>query len=129
MANDCPRCGLGTRALLFSFEGRIGRWRYWMFFVPYSIGYLTLIRLDEARNTVAAGGSIGIYSGLFVLLALYSSFAVGVKRCHDRDRSGWFLLVGIVPLLNLWLLVELGFLSGTAGPNRFGLPEPKATWD
>jgi uncharacterized membrane protein YhaH (DUF805 family) len=42
---------------------------------------------------------------------------------------GWFLLIGIIPLLNLWLLVELGMLPGTAGPNRFGPPEPKATWD
>jgi uncharacterized membrane protein YhaH (DUF805 family) len=100
-----------------------------MFFAPYSIVYFALFRLDYARDTLAAGDRIGLYSGIFVLVALYSSFAVGVKRCHDRDRRGWFLLIGIIPLLNLWLLVELGMLPGTAGPNRFGPPEPKATWD
>jgi uncharacterized membrane protein YhaH (DUF805 family) len=151
MANDCPRCGLlnppsaqrcdcgydllqrpiiaepkiSARALLFSFEGRIGRYRYWMFLLPYSIVYVALIRLDTARDTLAAGGGIGLYSGIFFLLTLYSSLAVGVKRCHDRDRSGWFLLLGLIPLLGLWPAVELGFLSGTVGPNRFGLPEPK----
>jgi uncharacterized membrane protein YhaH (DUF805 family) len=126
-SNGCPK--ISTRAWLSSFEGRIGRLRYWMFFAPYSILYFALIRLDYARNTLAAGDGIGLYSGLFVLITLYSSFAVGVKRCHDRDRSGWFLLIGVIPLLNLWLLVELGFLSGTTGPNRFGLPEPRANWD
>ena len=100
-----------------------------MFFVPYSILYFASIRLDYARDTLAAGDAIGLYSGIFILLALYPSFAVGVKRCHDRNRSGWFLLIGVIPLLNLWLLVELGLLSGTRGPNRFGLPEPRASWD
>jgi uncharacterized membrane protein YhaH (DUF805 family) len=50
---------------------------------------------------------------------------VGVKRCHDRNRSGWFLLIGWLPIMNLWLFIELGFLAGTVGPNRFGLPEPR----
>ena len=155
MGNDCPRCGLlnppsaqrcdcgydlvqrpgvsgakiSTRAWLFSFDGRIGRLRYWMFYLPYWIVGLASVHLDYARDTLAAGHSIGLYSGLFMLVTLYPALAVGVKRCHDRDRSWWFLLVSVIPLWNLWLLVELGFLSGTVGPNRFGLPEPRASWD
>jgi uncharacterized membrane protein YhaH (DUF805 family) len=85
---------------------------------------IALLLLDSSMGTLDEEAEIGLFSGIFVLFTLYSSIAVGVKRCHDRDRSGWFLLLGLVPILNLWLLVELGFLEGTVGPNRFGLPEP-----
>jgi uncharacterized membrane protein YhaH (DUF805 family) len=57
---------------------------------------------------------------------LWISIVGGAKRCHDRDRSGWFQLIVLIPILGaLWLLVELGFLRGTIGANRFG-PDP---WD
>ncbi len=42
-----------------------------------------------------------------------------------RNRTGWFLLIGLIPLVSIWLVVELGFLRGTVGPNRFG-PDPLA---
>jgi uncharacterized membrane protein YhaH (DUF805 family) len=82
--------------------------------------YLLTVLIDIAAGTYNASEGIGVVSGLFVLLALYTSIAVAVKRCHDRDRSGWFLLVGIIPLINLWVLVELGFMRGTVGSNRYG---------
>jgi uncharacterized membrane protein YhaH (DUF805 family) len=48
-----------------------------------------------------------------------------VRRCHDRDRSGAFLLVLLVPVVQLWPLVELGLLSGAPGENDFGLPDER----
>lgn len=60
---------------------------------------------------------------IYFIAAFWPNLAVGIKRCHDRGRSGWFLLIGLVPLLNLWLAVELMFLRGTVGSNRFG-PDP-----
>ena len=49
---------------------------------------------------------------------------INAKRYHDRDRSGWWLLLILIPLLGpLWLIVVLGFLKGTEGENRFG-PDP-----
>ena len=82
--------------------------------------YLIALMLDMAVGAYDEATGIGVASGLFALLALYPSIAVSVKRCHDRDRSGWFLLIGLIPLVNLWVLVELGFLRGTTGENRFG---------
>ncbi len=103
--------------LLFSFEGRIPRSSYWLRFqLPYSVIVVVLIIVDAAIG-------IGILSVIFSLLALYPSIAVGVKRCHDRNRSGWFLLVAFIPLVNLWLLIELAFLRGTVGANQYG-PDP-----
>jgi uncharacterized membrane protein YhaH (DUF805 family) len=73
-------------------------------------------------------GSFGIP---FLLLCLYSlavfipNLAVSVRRLHDSDRSGWWILIAFVPFIGgIWLLV-LYLLSGTPGPNRFG-PDPKA---
>ena len=150
MENKCPQCGLlnppsahrcdcgydlvkrpevsgsriTVRLLLFSFEGRIGRYKYWLFFLAYAVIYGGLLLLDRTLGTFDSSYKIGVFSGIFQLLTLYPSIAVAVKRCHDRGRTGWFLLVGIIPVLNLWLLMELGFLPGTVGPNKFGLPEP-----
>jgi uncharacterized membrane protein YhaH (DUF805 family) len=63
----------------------------------------------------------GAISGLVSLVLLVPSLAGGVKRAHDRDRSGWFLLLWLLPIIGwIWLFVVLGFLRGTDGPNRFG---------
>ena len=74
--------------------------------------------------------AICLFVVLLPLVLLYAvdvwiGLALAVKRCHDRDKSGWFLLIGFIPIIGgVWLLVELGFLDGTQGPNRFG-PSPK----
>jgi hypothetical protein len=48
---------------------------------------------------------------------------VYIKRFHDRDKSGWWVLIWLIPIIGaIWLLIELGFLKGTPGPNRFGSP-------
>jgi uncharacterized membrane protein YhaH (DUF805 family) len=60
---------------------------------------------------------------IFDLIILWPGIAILIKRSHDRDRSGWFILLFLVPLLNLWPLIELLFLRGTIGSNRFG-PDP-----
>ena len=49
------------------------------------------------------------------------NIAAGVKRCHDRDRSGWFVFIVLIPLVGtLWYLIEIGFLRGTFGSNKYG---------
>ncbi len=65
-------------------------------------------------------------SAVISLLLLWPWFAIAVKRFHDRDQSGWWSLIGLVPLIGqIWLLVVLGFLKGSSGDNRFG-PDPLA---
>jgi hypothetical protein len=67
-----------------------------------------------------AGGEAELVQGYLSLLTLVPQLAINIKRCHDRDRSAWFMLIALVPLVNLWYLVELGFLPGTKGANHFG---------
>jgi uncharacterized membrane protein YhaH (DUF805 family) len=69
----------------------------------------------------------GLVAGLLVgLVGIWVGIAAGAKRCHDRDRTGWFQLIVLIPIIGaIWLLIELGFLKGSEGENRFG-PDPLA---
>jgi uncharacterized membrane protein YhaH (DUF805 family) len=105
------------RWLLFSFAGRIGRRTWWLWGFAAMIGlaiYLTvLLRV--------AGVPREITEGLVNLLLVWPALALGVKRWHDRDKRGWWVLIWFVPVIGwIWALVENGVMRGTAGPNRFG---------
>ena len=66
-------------------------------------------------------GFIGlILLGLYGLVAFIPSLAVQVRRFHDQDKSGWFILLGLIPYLGGLVLLIFMCLEGTRGPNRFG---------
>ncbi len=103
--------------LLFSIRGRISRKLYWIGILPLIIGYaIADIMTDSTHETI-----VGL--GYLVIIALiWPSLAVQIKRWHDRDKSGWWYLICIVPIVGpIWAFIELGFLRGTSGPNRFDL--------
>ena len=101
---------------LFGFDGRIGRGGYWLITIVTSLGYIVGFLLLMM-------GSVGlVLGGVLFLVAFLVSFATQTKRWHDRDKSGWWWLISFVPFGGLWMLIELGFLGGTPGANRFGLP-------
>ena len=108
------------RQFLFSFQGRVGRQQYWLMValtVPFVIAAAIInggFHHDPAETP-----------GVLVLLPmLWPAFAVTIKRWHDRDKSGWWILINLIPVLgDLWSLIENGFLKGTPGENRFG-PDP-----
>ncbi len=116
-----------------SFEGRIGRKGLWLrYLVPIYIIVAIFAGIDFAAyyHFLSTGAQsytlVGVAGGISTLVLIactLASLAGQVKRCHDHDRSGWFLLLSFVPLANIWLLVELYFVRGTIGPNRFG-PDP-----
>lgn len=116
-----PAAPFSWSSFLLSTEGRISRSEYWLKFVlPYFVVSIVLSIIDAFVFGSTETG-IGVLSLLFALIALWPSIAVGVKRCHDRDRTGWFLLIAFIPIIGaIWLLVEIGFLRGTVGANRFG---------
>jgi uncharacterized membrane protein YhaH (DUF805 family) len=58
------------------------------------------------------------------LIIAWPIIAISMKRLHDRDEAGWWLLIAFIPILGVWNLIECGFLPGTRGRNRFG-PAPK----
>ena len=103
--------GYSDPKLWFSFEGRVNR-------RPYFFAGLAVACLTEGTKLVPSG--LMLFYLPFLLLAIYVGLALGVKRCHDRGKTGFFLLLNIVPLLNLWPFVELVFLKGETGANKYG---------
>lgn len=109
------------KPLYFSFSGRIPRSTYWLrFYVPCMLLFLLTLALDFSLGTFNEEYNVGLFGFIFSLALLYSMVAIYVKRLHDRDHSGWFALLLLVPLVNLWPAIEIMFLRGTKGPNRFG---------
>jgi uncharacterized membrane protein YhaH (DUF805 family) len=106
--------------LLLSLNGRIPRKTYWMFFLAIIVLSVVGLILDS----LMAGDDIEafpLFSLIISLAIIWPSIAVTVKRWHDRDKSGWWMLITLIPLVGpIWALVENGFLAGTEGDNRFG---------
>ena len=105
-------------------EGRVNRKQFWLWLVlPLTAIEILLALVDVKTGNYNSELSVGLFSGIFALVALIPAIIVYIKRFHDRDKSGWWVLIGLIPIIGLiWLLVELGFLTGTSGPNRFGPP-------
>ena len=92
--------------------GRARRQEYWMFFLFNVIFAFVLGFIDGMV------GAHGVISGIYSLAVLVPGIAVGIRRMHDTDHSGWFLLI---PIYNLILAVQ----DGQRSDNRFG-SDPKA---
>ena len=105
-------------------EGRVNRKQFWLWFVlPLTAIIFLLALVDVKTGNYNPELSMGLFSGIFALVALIPAIIVYIKRFHDRDKSGWWVLIGLIPIIgSIWLLIELGFLKGTPGPNRFGPP-------
>ncbi|MGH6792259.1 MAG: DUF805 domain-containing protein [Methyloceanibacter sp.] len=108
----------------FSPQGRVNRQQWWLWLIlPVLVITAILSMIDGATGRFDPETGLGLFSGLFSLLVLIPSIIVHIKRFHDRDKSGWWVLIGLIPIIGaIWLLIELGFLKGTPGPNRFGPP-------
>lgn len=106
--------------LLTSFEGRINRAKFWAG-VGVLIAASIVLNLIDRMLGLQFGQGFGVLGTIFALISIYLALALYAKRWHDRDKSGWWSLIALVPIIGaVWLLVELGILEGTRGPNKFG---------
>jgi len=119
-----PEPGFQERARdLFSFDGRLGRQSYWLrALLLWGVNIVAIILFAVGGDAGTATiplllGGIALYIAAFM-----ASLATTVKRLHDRGRSGWFMLIALIPLVGFWLLIEVGFLSGEPGQNHYGNP-------
>lgn len=106
------------------FEGRAQRAEYWYFALFYIIAYAVLGLIDGSLMRPEDELQWGILTSVFTLGTLVPSIAVSVRRLHDTDRSGWWLLLVFVPLIGQLVVLVFTILDGTHGANRFG-PDPK----
>jgi uncharacterized membrane protein YhaH (DUF805 family) len=108
------------------FGGRARRAEYWWFALFVVLVSIATSILDPAlgtdfRGDVTSGGIFGLTANLVLLVP---SLAVAVRRLHDTDRSGWWILIALIPLVGAIVLLVLLVQDGAPGPNRFG-PSPK----
>ena len=115
------------------FSGRSRRREYWMFFlfnllisvaVWFLLAVLFVAGLSETAMMTIMMPVFALY-GLAALALIIPGLAVTVRRLHDTDRSGWTILLGLIPLVGPILLLVFYCTEGTPGPNRFG-EDPKA---
>jgi uncharacterized membrane protein YhaH (DUF805 family) len=143
---------VGWKQLFFGFSGRISRKTYWLASLAV-IAYVLIaaivvavlfVDLDSSPDDLIASAFLPLI--LLSVPLIYAGMALGVKRLHDRDKSGWWIVLyywvpgaldRLSTLLNdvglllsvlafaitIWGLVEIGFLRGTPGTNRYG-PDP-----
>ncbi len=106
------------------FTGRARRKEYWFFTLFNVLISLALAIIDNALGTFSAEAHTGLLEGIYSLAVLVPGLSVTVRRLHDTNRSGWWLLIALIPLLGWALLLVFMILDGTPGENRFG-PDPK----
>ena len=98
----------------FDFSGRASKSEYWWFWLYNIILYLLQFVFQ---------GDLALLISLIVIANIIPSVAAGVRRIHDSNKSGWNLLIGLIPLIGLWVFVLLA-QDGSKGKNSFG-PKPK----
>lgn len=113
------------------FSGRSRRKEYWMFvllniLISTAIGVLAMglfvAEFSEEAMIAILYPVLGL-AALYSLVAFIPGLAVTIRRLHDTDRSGWWILAGAIPVIGAFLLLAFYVTEGTRGPNRFG-PDP-----
>ncbi|MCA9005660.1 MAG: DUF805 domain-containing protein [Planctomycetaceae bacterium] len=114
-------------------DGRARRLEYWMFtlfdviftILSFVVGAVLgrVLNLDEALGGIGLGAVLCL---LYLLVVLMPKLSVTVRRLHDTDRSGLWLLVFLIPGIGPLVMFVMMILEGTQGPNQYG-PDPKAT--
>ncbi|MEL7197664.1 MAG: DUF805 domain-containing protein [Pseudomonadota bacterium] len=113
----------------FDFQGRSRRKEYWMFFLLIIIGAVVAGIIDGVLGMAGSvGGLYGPATLLWLLAIIIPSLACQVRRFHDQDKSGWFVLLGFIPIVGGIIVLVFMCLEGTTGPNSYG-PDPKNPYD
>ncbi len=105
------------------FNGRAKRGDYWYFLlfqVVVLIPIFILLAICMALGMSAIANIFSIIGGLFVLATLLPGLGVAVRRLHDINKCGWFILIGVIPLIGFIILLYLLAQKGTEGPNKYG---------
>ena len=98
----------------FDFSGRASKSEYWWFQLYNAIIYVL---------TFVFQGDLALLFSILVIANIIPTYAAAVRRIHDSDKSGWMVLIALIPLIGLYVIVLL-LQDGSKGKNRFG-PKPK----
>jgi uncharacterized membrane protein YhaH (DUF805 family) len=101
------------------FSGRASRSEFWYWILFNVLVSIALSIIDLAL----VSGNTTVLSSIWSLATFLPSLAVGIRRLHDTDRSGWWWLISFIPLIGIIVLIVFWCSAGTPGSNRFG-PDP-----
>lgn len=131
---------------LFSFSGRIRRKDFWITSIILSVAFSVIYGVlfivfggvaaftalaadsDSAESAAVAGSMLMLFGVSAVLFVPYmiASLSLAVRRWHDLNKSGWWVLISFIPIIGgLYAFIMTGFIEGTRGPNGYG-EDPKA---
>ena len=121
--------------LCFSFKGRISRRLFWGYGIASLLAlFLFVLAIDATGSTPdnidTTAGSVVMFICVITFLPklFYMDFAVSAKRLHDTNRSGWCALIAFIPVIgSVYILIVCGFIKGTEGENKYGVPVNKLT--
>jgi uncharacterized membrane protein YhaH (DUF805 family) len=115
--------------LLFTVDGRATRSEFWTGAAITILIYATMMLVMAISRAIPPEGGLAtstrtllnLIISVQMVLFIWVGVAVGVKRFHDRDKPGWWVLIGFIPVIGLfWYIFELGLQPGSPGPNRYG---------
>jgi uncharacterized membrane protein YhaH (DUF805 family) len=98
------------------FDGRASRPAYWWWFL------FTILVAVAASIIDAAIGSFGVISGIAGLALLLPDLSEAIRRLHDTDHSGWWVLIGLIPIIGFIVLLVFYLRQSDPGENRYGPP-------
>lgn len=120
---DAVRAGFSNYA---TFTGRASRPEFWWFALFVFLGNIVVGLADRFLfGTGFDGSSVSLLGAIFGLVVLLPTVAVGVRRLHDIDKSGWWYLLILIPVLGYLIVIFFCIQRGVEGPNRFG-PDPRS---
>jgi len=106
-----------------NFQGRARRKAYWMFVLFNIIAAVIVGAIDNVLGLTREGG-YGPISGLYSLAVFLPGLALAVRRLHDTGRTGWWMLIGLIPVIG-WIVLLIFFVTDSQpGSNQYG-PNPK----
>jgi len=106
------------------FSGRARRKEYWMFLLINILISVVLIAIDSLIGTFNPQTGVGLLQGFYSLAVLIPTIAVTVRRLHDTGRSGWWILISLIPVVGSIVLLIFMLLDSQPGVNQYG-PNPK----
>ena len=108
----------------FVFEGRSRRKEYWMFVLFSILISIVLTVVERVTGLYSAENGMGFLSSIYSLAILIPSISVGVRRLHDTGKSGWWILIGLIPFIGTIVLIVFFVMDSDPGQNEYG-PNPK----
>lgn len=118
---------LGVLKKYAVFHGRARRKEYWYFFLFNIIISIVLGVIDGMTGSFSTESGMGLLGGIYALAVFIPGIAVSVRRLHDTNRNGWWLLIGLIPLIGAIVLLVFMVQDSQPGENQYGSNPKTAT--